>query len=59
MRKGKFEYWENAWSKWYFHLVAPNGKIICDSEGYNTKRACLNGIKAVQKYSLSAEVIKG
>lgn len=31
-----------------FHLNAGNGEIIATSEGYETKNACMNGIKAVQ-----------
>jgi uncharacterized protein len=36
-------------NQYYFLLVAPNGKIICTSEMYDTKRATKNGIKSVQK----------
>ena len=42
---------------YYFHLKAPNGKIICQSEGYNSKRARDNGIAAIKKYAADAEVV--
>jgi uncharacterized protein YegP (UPF0339 family) len=38
-----------------FHLNARNGEIIAASEGYKTKEACMNGIKAVQA-SCNAEI---
>ena len=38
-----------------FHLNARNGEIIAASEGYKTKDACLNGIRAVQA-SCNAEI---
>jgi len=47
-RTGKFVHWYDTLSgQHYFHLKASNGRIVCQSEGYNTKRACLNGIDAV------------
>ena len=38
-----------------FHLNATNGEIIAASEEYETKEACMNGIKAVQA-SCNAEI---
>lgn len=33
--------------RYYFRVRAANGKIIAQSEGYNTKRARDNGIRAL------------
>lgn len=35
--------------KYRFHLKASNGEIIAQSEGYETKDGCMNGIEAVKK----------
>jgi len=32
----------------YFHVQAKNRKIICASEGYNTKQSALKTIKLLQ-----------
>ena len=42
---------------WYFHLKANNGKIIAQSEGYNTKRSALNGIASIKKNAAKAKII--
>lgn len=44
-------------SKWYFHLRASNGKIICQSEAYNSRASCLKGIEAIKRYAADAQVI--
>jgi DNA-binding protein Alba len=41
--------------KYRFHLKASNGEIIAQSEGYETKDGCMNGIEAVKK-SCNAEI---
>lgn len=38
---------------YYFHLKAANGEIILNSEGYETKAGCLNGIQSVKINSRS------
>lgn len=38
-------------SQYYFHLQAPNNKIILASEGYTTKDNCKNGIESVKTHS--------
>jgi uncharacterized protein YegP (UPF0339 family) len=53
----KFELAQSAEDdKWYFHLKAPNGKVIAASEGYNQKRNAKKGIAAVKKFAASAKV---
>ncbi len=60
MRKGKFKIYRNQangsdpW--WYFTLTAANGKVIADSELYDTKQACMNGIKSVIRNAANATI---
>ena len=54
-----FEYWKSSRDKkWYFHLKAPNNQIICASQGYTTKHACLNGIESIKKNAKTAKIIE-
>jgi uncharacterized protein YegP (UPF0339 family) len=57
IRPAKFECVQNGYDAvwrdgatngWYFRVIASNGKILCHSETYNTRRACLKAIAAVQ-----------
>lgn len=57
-RKTRFEIFRGAMSDWYFRLVASNGQIICQSEGYTTKQNCKRGIEAVRKAAGKAEVVE-
>ena len=51
---GKYEYWESMKNRqWYWHLKASNGRVVAQSEGYVTKRCCLNGIKAAWNASIT------
>jgi uncharacterized protein YegP (UPF0339 family) len=51
----KFEFWQSKKDgQWYFHLMAPNGEVVAQSQGYSTKDNCINGIKAVKLYSQNA-----
>jgi len=59
MREGKFEVWKSISNQWFFHLVAPNGKIIAQSDEYSSNDCVLNGIAAVKRYAEKAEVIEG
>lgn len=55
----KFEFWESKKdNRWYFHLIAPNGEIVAQSQGYSAKDNCLNGINAVKKYACTAIVFE-
>ena len=47
--KGKFEVFKSTDEQWYFHLKAPNGKVILASEEYQNKQGALNGIESVRK----------
>jgi len=52
----KFEIFKgnNGW--FYFRLKAPNGEIICASEGYSSKQGAQNGVAAVKQYAPTAPV---
>lgn len=45
--KPRFEIFPGKDGKWYFRLRAGNGKIVCQSQGYGTKRHCVDGCWAV------------
>ena len=45
----RFVVYHDKAKKFRFRLVAPNNEIIAASEAYESKAACLKGIKAVQK----------
>lgn len=51
----KYKIFKDVASKYRFNLSASNGEIIAQSEGYETKPGCINGIQAVQK-SCCAEI---
>ena len=52
----KFVVKKGPTGKFRFVLVARNGQVVATSEAYNTKAACLNGIKAVQTSVPGADV---
>ena len=55
----KFEFWQSDNDQqWYFHLLAPNGEIVAQSQGYTSKDNCINGINAVKKYASSAIIFQ-
>lgn len=47
---GKFEYYEGK-DGWRWRLVAGNGEPIAAGEAYSSKRAVLDGIDRVIRYS--------
>lgn len=51
----KYQVFYDEKCKWRFHLNARNGEIIAQSEGYESKQGCMNGIEAV-KSSCDAEI---
>ena len=49
MAKGKFELFHNTADKhYYFHLKATNGQVILESQRYDSKQSCMEGIHSVQ-----------
>lgn len=53
---GKFEIFIGADGQFYFHLKAENGLIIAASQGYTTKQSAENGIEAIKRVAMQAEV---
>lgn len=49
-RRGIFEIYKDTKHEWRWRLKAKNGKIIAVSEGYNTRRGCVNGVKSVMNH---------
>lgn len=49
---------KNKWKPlWYFHLKAPNGKIILQSEGYTSLHMATKGWDAIVNYAGVAKVV--
>ena len=52
----RFEIRKSTDGKYYFVLIAPNNEVIAQSEMYQNKDNCQNGIKAVKQYAPTAPV---
>ena len=48
---GKFECYKDKAGEHRFRLKAGNGETILSSEGYKTRKSCMNGIESVKKNS--------
>ncbi len=53
----KFHLFVGRNGKYYFDLKAPNGEIICQSQGYVSKQGAERGIAAVKKDAPGAEIV--
>jgi uncharacterized protein YegP (UPF0339 family) len=53
----KFEIFLDRKKQYRFHLKASNGETIAASQAYDTKAACVKGIKSIQKNAPTAEII--
>jgi uncharacterized protein YegP (UPF0339 family) len=53
----KFEIFLDRKKQYRFRLKASNGEIIAASEGYETKAACIKGIKSIQKSAPAAAIV--
>ena len=51
-----FEMKVSSNGKFYFNLRATNGQVIGNSEMYESKSACENGVESVKKNAPDAEV---
>ena len=57
MKYGKFDTHQGADGQWFWHLKAPNGKVIADgAEGYTRKADAERAIARVRCYMHTAEV---
>ena len=46
---GKFIVFKGKDGQDYFRLRAGNGEVIFNSQGYKTRKSCMNGIESVRK----------
>ena len=53
----KFEIFLDRKKQYRFHLKASNGETIAASQAYDTKAACIKGIKSIQKNAPAAEIV--
>lgn len=42
--------------KFRFNLVAPNGQVVATSQAYESKAACMAGVRSVQKSAAGAAI---
>ncbi len=52
----KFELYKDMAGKFRYRLKASNGNVLASSDGYDTKRSAMNGIKSLQKNATDAEI---
>lgn len=58
MTDGKFEVYKDNAGEFRFKLKAPNGEVIAVSEGYSSKKSCMNGIESVIKNAPKATIVE-
>lgn len=51
-----FDLFTDSHNLYRWALVAPDGEVIAQSEGYTTKQGALDSIAAVKKYALQARI---
>ncbi|GAH52317.1 unnamed protein product [marine sediment metagenome] len=54
----KFEIFKDKKDEFRFRMVAPNGQIIANSEGYTRKESCLDTIDSIQRNAADAEIVE-
>ena len=57
-KKPFYEVFRGRRGQWYFHLKAANGKIVCQSEGYNTRRGATQGALTSWRTTILTNTIK-
>jgi len=53
---GKFVIKKGTTGKFRFNLCSTNGQVVATSEAYNTKAACMNGVKSVKTVAPAATI---
>ena len=49
-KKPKYRFWKSETDGlWYFHLRGANGKVQQPSEGYASKKKCVEGIERARR----------
>ncbi len=56
-KTGKFELYKDKAGEYRFRLKASNGAVIATSEGYRTKKACMNGIESVIRNAANGKIV--
>jgi len=54
----KYEVYTDKAGEFRFRLKAKNGQVIATSEGYKTKKSCLNGIASIGRNAPDAKIEK-
>lgn len=57
-KTGKFEVYKDKAGEYRFRLKAPNGEVIAISEGYRTKKSCMNGIESVIRNAPNGKIVE-
>jgi uncharacterized protein len=58
IKTGKFEVYKDKAGEYRFRLKAANGEVIATtSEGYRSKKSCMNGIQSVKKNVLKPKIV--
>jgi uncharacterized protein YegP (UPF0339 family) len=57
-KTGKFEVYKDKAGECRFRLKATNGEVIAVSEGYRSKKSCMNGIRSVMKNAPKAKIVE-
>ena len=52
----KFTVKKGPTGKFRFNLVAPNGQVVATSQAYESKTACMAGVRSVQKNASGAAI---
>jgi len=52
----KFEVYKDSQGKFRFHLKAPNGQIMLQSQGYTEKHSAIESIESIQEHAAQATI---
>lgn len=58
VKQPRFEVFRDVEQKHRWRLIAANGEIIAQSEGYSSKQMCEKGIAAVKHDAPAAKIIE-
>ena len=53
----KFELYKNRKKQWHFRIRADNGKILCHSEAYSSKRNARHAVGLIFKQAWNADIL--
>jgi len=53
----EFEIYTDAQDKWRWRFRADNNEIVAQSEAYNSRAACENGINVVKTEAATAPIV--